>query len=113
MTRPAPGKAVREVERKILTAADSYKKELKSLSEYPPQLMEQLREAAKLADDNYRLGVLPISTYTEIQTQYLEGTDAVLNALQYLADLEYLSSERLHDIGSPTSPAKKFSGRTK
>jgi cobalt-zinc-cadmium efflux system outer membrane protein len=107
--------AVREVERKIVTAADSYNKELKTLGENPPQLLGQLREAAKVADDNYRLGALPISTYTEIQSQYLEGTDAVLNerlnALQYLADLEYLSGEQLHDIGAPNSAAKYFLGR--
>jgi cobalt-zinc-cadmium efflux system outer membrane protein len=107
--------SMREVERKIVTAADSYKKELKKLGEDTPQLLGQLREAAKLADDNYRLGVLPISTYTEIQSQYLEGTDAVLNsrldALRYLADLEYLSGEQLHDIGLPSSPAENVSRR--
>jgi outer membrane protein, heavy metal efflux system len=107
--------AMREVERKIVTAADSYKKELKKLGEDTPQLLGQLREAAKLADDNYRLGVLPISTYKEIQSQYLDGTDAVLNsrldALRYLADLEYLSGEQLHDIGLPGSPAENFSTR--
>ena len=104
--------AMREVEQKIVTAADSYKKELKKLGENTPQLLGQLRDAAKLADDNYRLGVVPISTYTEIQSQYLEGTDAVLNsrldALRYLADLEYLSGEQLHDIGLP-NPAENFS----
>jgi cobalt-zinc-cadmium efflux system outer membrane protein len=104
--------AMREVEQKIMTATDSYKKELKKLGENAPQLLGQLRDAAKLADDNYRLGVLDISTYTEIQAQYLEGTDAVLNsrldALRYLADLEYLSGEQLHDIGLP-NPAENFS----
>jgi outer membrane protein, heavy metal efflux system len=107
--------AMREVERKITTAADSYKKELKKLGENTPQLLGQLRDAAKLADDDYRLGVLPISTYTEIQSQYLEGTDAVLNsrldALRYLADLEYLSGEQLHDVSLPSSPAENFSRR--
>ena len=97
--------ATREVERKILTAADSYKEELKKLGENAPQFLAQLRDAAKLADDNYRLGVLPISTYTEIQSQYLEDTDAVLtsrlDALRYLADLESLSGEQLHDIDLP------------
>jgi outer membrane protein, heavy metal efflux system len=107
----------REVERKITTAADSYKKELKKLGENPPQFLGQLRDAAKLADDNYRLGVLPISTYTEIQSQYLEGIDAVLSsrldALRYLADLEYLSGEQLHEIGIPGSQAENFSEETK
>src|SRR5258708_27247823 len=106
---------MRDLERQIMTAAHSYNQELKELSEDTPQLLGQLRDAAKLADDNYRLGVLPISTYTEIQSQYLEGTDAVLNsrldALRYLADLEYLSGEQLHDIGLPSSPAENVSRR--
>jgi cobalt-zinc-cadmium efflux system outer membrane protein len=105
------------VEQKIMTAADSYKKELKKLGENTPQLLGQLRDAAKLADDNYRLGVLPISTYTEIQSQYLEGTDAVLNsrldALRYLADLEYLSGEQLHDVSLPSSQRRTFREETK
>jgi cobalt-zinc-cadmium efflux system outer membrane protein len=108
------------VERKIINAADSYNKELKTLGENPPQLLTQLRDAAKLADDNYRLGALPISTYTEIQSQYLDGTDSVLSArlsaLQYLADLEYLTGNQLHDIGLPSSPSgrsKNFSENTK
>jgi cobalt-zinc-cadmium efflux system outer membrane protein len=97
--------ATREVERKIVTAANSYREELKKLGENAPEFLGQLRDAAKLADDNYRLGVLPISTYTEIQSQYLEDTDAVLtsrlDALRYLADLEYLTGEQFHDIGLP------------
>jgi cobalt-zinc-cadmium efflux system outer membrane protein len=99
--------ATREVERKIVTAADSYREELKKLGENAPEFLGQLRDAAKLADDNYRLGVLPISTYTEIQSQYLEDTDAVLtsrlDALRYLADLEYLTGEQFHDIGLPST----------
>jgi outer membrane protein, heavy metal efflux system len=109
--------AKREVERKIMTTADSYKKELKKLGENTPQLLGQLRDAAKLADDNYRLGVLPISTYTQIQSQYLEATDAVLNsrldALRHLADLEYLSGEQLHDVDLPGRQRRTFREETK
>jgi cobalt-zinc-cadmium efflux system outer membrane protein len=97
--------AMRDLERQIMTAAHSYNQELKELREDTPQLLEQLRDAAKLADDNYRLGALSISTYTEIQLQYVDATDAVLSsrmdALQNLSNLEYLSGEQLHDIGSP------------
>jgi outer membrane protein, heavy metal efflux system len=109
--------AMREVERKIMTAADSDKKELKKLGENTPELLGRLRDAAKLADDNYRLGVLPISTYTEIQSQYLEGTDAVLNsrldALRYLADLEYVSGEQLHDVDLPGRQKRTLREETK
>src|ERR1700757_836061 len=95
--------SMRDVERQIMTAGQSYNQELKELGEDTPQLLEQLRQAAKLADDNYRLGALPISTYAEIQLQYVDTTDAVLSsridALQNLSNLEYLSGEQLHDIG--------------
>jgi cobalt-zinc-cadmium efflux system outer membrane protein len=94
---------MRELERQIMTAAQSYNQVLKELSEDMPQLLEQLRDAAHLADDNYRLGALPISTYTEIQLQYVDTTDAILSsrmdALQNLSNLEYLSGEQLHEIG--------------
>src|ERR1700731_3213520 len=97
--------AMRDLERQIMTAAHSYNQELKELGEDTPQLLEQLRDSAKLAGDNYRLGALPLSTYTEIQVQYVDATDAVLSsrtdALQNLSNLEYLSGEKLHDIGSP------------
>lgn len=95
--------STRDLERQIMTAAQSYNQLLTELSEDRPQLLEQLRDAAHLADDNYRLGALPISTYTEIQLQYVDTTDAILSsrldALQNLSDLEYLSGEQLHDIG--------------
>jgi outer membrane protein, heavy metal efflux system len=96
--------AMRDLDRQIMTAADSYNQEFKELNEDTPQLLEQLRDAAKVADDNYRLGALPISTYTEIQLQYVDATDAVLSsrtdALQNLSNLEYLSGQALHDISS-------------
>ena len=95
--------STRDLERQIMTAAQSYNQLLTELSEDRPQLLEQLRDAAHLADDNYRLGALPISTYTEIQLQYIDTTDAVLSsrldALQNLSNLEYVSGEQLHDIG--------------
>jgi cobalt-zinc-cadmium efflux system outer membrane protein len=103
--------AMRDLERQIMTAGQSYNQELKELGEDTPQLLDQLRDAAKLADDNYRLGALPISTYTEIQLQYVDATDAVLSArldaLQNLSNLEYLSGEQLHDIGDQHNSSRK------
>jgi cobalt-zinc-cadmium efflux system outer membrane protein len=103
--------AMRDLERQIMTAGQSYNQELKELGEDTPQLLDQLRDAAKLADDNYRLGALPISTYTEIQLQYVDATDAVLSArldaLQNLSNLEYLSGEQLHDIGDQHNASRK------
>jgi cobalt-zinc-cadmium efflux system outer membrane protein len=109
--------AMRDLERQIMTAAHSYDLELKELGEDTPQLLERLRDAAKLADDNYRLGALPISTYTEIQLQYVDATDAVLSArldaLQNLSNLEYLTGQQLHDIGSPSDQRNASQKETK
>jgi cobalt-zinc-cadmium efflux system outer membrane protein len=109
--------AMRDLERQIMTAAHSYNQELKELGEDTPQLLEQLHDAAGLAGDNYRLGALPISTYTEMQLQYVDTIDAVLSsrmdALQNLSNLEYLSGEQLHDIGSPLGQRNASGKETK
>ena len=36
-----------------------------------------LREAAELADRHYRLGAVPVSTYIELQENYLEALEAI------------------------------------
>ena len=38
-----------------------------------------MRAAADLADRHYRLGAVPISTYVELQKQYLEAVEALLD----------------------------------
>jgi cobalt-zinc-cadmium efflux system outer membrane protein len=109
--------AMRDLERQIMTAAYSYNQLVKELGEDTPQLLEQLRDAADVADSNYRLGALPISTYTEIQLQYVDTTDAVLSsrmdALQNISNLEYLSGERLHDVGAPSAQGTTSQKETK
>ena len=109
--------AMRDLERQIMTAAYSYNQLVKELGEDTPTLLEQLRDAADVADNNYRLGALPISTYTEIQLQYVDTTDAVLSsrvdALLNLSNLEYLSGERLHDVGTPSAQGTNSQKETK
>ena len=41
--------------------------------------MQQFKEAAALADRHYRLGAVPIATYVELQKQYLEAVEALLD----------------------------------
>jgi cobalt-zinc-cadmium efflux system outer membrane protein len=40
----------------------------------------EFRKAAELADRHYRLGAVPIGTYVELQRQYLEAAEALLEA---------------------------------
>jgi cobalt-zinc-cadmium efflux system outer membrane protein len=57
--------------------------------------VEEFRNAAELADRHYRLGAIPLSTYVELQKQYLEAVEALLDtqkeALEAAQKLELLS----------------------
>lgn len=70
--------AIRDMERKVAAAANSYDLQLKAMERWPEGGVSKIGEAAKLADQHYRLGAVPISTYVELQTQYLDAVDAVL-----------------------------------
>ena len=41
--------------------------------------MDEFRKAAELADRHYRLGAVPIAIYVELQKQYLEAVEALLD----------------------------------
>ncbi len=75
----ALGVALRETERKLAEAAYSYDLQLAAMQKWPIDAAARFGEAAQLADQHYRLGAVPISTYVELQTQYLDAVDAMLN----------------------------------
>ena len=62
--------------------------------------MAKLREAAELAARNYDLGAVPLTTYVEIQKQYLEAigafSDAQKDALEAAQMLEILTGQKLY-----------------
>ena len=62
--------------------------------------MAKLHEASDLADRNYRLGAVPLTTYIEIQKQYLEAisafSDAQKDALEAAQTLEILTGQKLY-----------------
>ena len=82
---------------------------------------EKFRDAARKGDENYRLGALPIATYTELQKQYLDAVDALLStqadALEARQQLELLSGINLGDaplaplITSEEKSAEKLSAK--
>ena len=96
------GVTQREIERKVLEHAAVYQTKLAEMSKWRPGALEQFREAAALADRHYRLGAVPISTYVELQKQYLEAADALLEtkreALEAVAQVELLTGTRLNVI---------------
>jgi cobalt-zinc-cadmium efflux system outer membrane protein len=89
----------REIERKIVAAANAYRIQREQIQKRRPEALRELREATALADENYRAGALPITTYIELQKGYLDATDALLSAqadaLASRDELELLTGTRL------------------
>lgn len=85
----------RDVERKVLEAALTYQARLGEMSRWRSDSVEEFRKAAELADRHYRLGAVPIATYVELQKQYLEAVEALLDtqreALDAAQTLEHLT----------------------
>jgi outer membrane protein, heavy metal efflux system len=68
-----------EVERKVTEQRLRYETKLNEMAKWRPDSVAQFREAATLADRHYRLGAVPITTYVELQKQYLEAVEALLD----------------------------------
>lgn len=85
----------REIERKVLEAALIYETKVREIAKWRPDSVEHFREAAEVADRHYRLGAVPISTYVELQKQYLEAVESLLDtkkeALEAAQNLELLT----------------------
>lgn len=69
----------RDVERRVLTAATGYDSHLAELADWTPDAVGHFAEAAELADRHYRLGAVPAATYVELQKQYLEAVESLLD----------------------------------
>ncbi len=98
--------ALREVERKIAAAHNAYDTFLSEIARWPADAVRRFRDAARIGDEHYRLGALPVATYTSLQTQYLGAVDALLStqadALEAWQQLELLTGLKLGDM-----PARK------
>jgi outer membrane protein, heavy metal efflux system len=90
---------IREVERKVADAEFVYRSHREEAQKLQMSILPQMREAAELADRNYRAGALPIATYTEVQKQYLDSLDALsaaqAGAIEARQQLEQLTATRL------------------
>jgi cobalt-zinc-cadmium efflux system outer membrane protein len=90
---------VREVERKVADAEFVYRSRREEAENLEMSILPQMREAAEVADRNYRDGAVPLSTYTELQKQYLDTIDAFIaaqaGAIEARQQLEQLTATRL------------------
>jgi cobalt-zinc-cadmium efflux system outer membrane protein len=89
---------LRKVENEIAGAAAAYTARLAEIAKWSPEVLGRMRQAAELADKNYRLGAVPISTYTELQKEYLQAQTALLDtqadALEARQKVELLIGQR-------------------
>jgi cobalt-zinc-cadmium efflux system outer membrane protein len=90
----------REVERRVAQTAATLESKRAEIQTWSTGAMAKLREASDLADRNYRLGAVPLTTYVEIQKQYLEAVsalnDAQKDALEAAQTLEILTGQKLY-----------------
>ena len=101
--------AQREVERKVSESFLQYTARVHALTRWRPDAAEDFRETADLADRHYRLGAVPLATYIEMQKQYLEALEALLetrrSALESGEQLHLLTGRSL-DAHSAIQPRK-------
>jgi cobalt-zinc-cadmium efflux system outer membrane protein len=87
--------AQRTVERQVAEKAMTFRAKLAEITKWRSDSVQQFKEAAALADRHYRVGAVPISTYVELQKQYLEAVQALLDTrkevLEAGQDLERLT----------------------
>lgn len=85
----------REVERRVIESALAYETKLREMARWRPDSVQHFREAADVADRHYRLGAVPVSIYVELQKQYLDAVEGLLDtkkeALEAAAQLELLT----------------------
>jgi outer membrane protein, heavy metal efflux system len=90
----------REVERRVTQSAATLEMKREQIATWQVDTVAKFREAAELADRNYRLGAVALPVYVETQKQYFEIVGALQemkkDALQAAQELEILTSLKLY-----------------
>ena len=102
----------RDIDRRIVEKALTYQTDLAEMRKWRPESVDEFRKAAELADRHYRLGAVPIAIYVELQKQYLEAVEALLDTrreaveagqeLQRLTGLDFKAVQTAAD--KPSNP---------
>lgn len=90
----------REMERAVIAATRAYGAKRAEIARWSPDSVVKFREAAALADRHYRLGAVPLATYIELQTAYLDAVEALLDTHQEALDVAQ-QLERLTGLAAP------------
>lgn len=90
---------LRDLERDLAVARAAYLAELDALSRWKPESEAQFADAAKQADEHFRLGAVPAATYVEMQRGYLDAIDSLIesrrNAWKHRMEIERLTGTAL------------------
>jgi cobalt-zinc-cadmium efflux system outer membrane protein len=90
----------REVARRVTQSAATFEAKREEIAKWQVATVAKFREAAELADRNYRLGAVALPVYVESQKQYLEIAGALQemkkDALQAAQELEILTGLKLY-----------------
>lgn len=101
--------AQRDVERKVSETYLQYAARIHEITRTRPDAAQDFRETADLADRHYRLGAVPLAIYIEMQKQYLEALEALLDtqrsALEAGEQLHLLTGRSLNAL-SVVQPAR-------
>ena len=77
------------------------------MGKWRPESVDEFRKAAALADRHYRLGAVPIATYVELQKQYLDAVEALLDtrreALEAGQQIQVLTGLEFNAVRTVTS----------
>lgn len=102
--------AQRSIEREVITTFQTLQAKLAATGEWKPDSAEKFREAADLADRHYRLGAVPLATYIELQSAYLDAIEALLDttkeALEAAQQLQLLTGWSTPFVTIGTEPTK-------
>ncbi len=92
----------RNIERQVVEKALMYQGKLTEMAKWRPDSVAEFRKAAGLADRHYRLGAVPITIYLELQKQYLEAVETLLEtrreALEAAQQLELLTGLNINAV---------------
>ena len=87
--------AQRRISREVFDQSAQYEAKRAALIKWADRTPGSFAEVAAEADRNYRLGAIPLTTYTQLQQAYIEATNAVLDtrreAIEALLQLRALN----------------------
>ncbi len=91
--------ARRDIERRVVSASRAYETKRAEMAQWRADSTKQFADAAELADRHYRLGAVPATTYVELQKQYLDAVETLLEtrreAIHAAAEIEELTGANL------------------